>query len=361
MAEILSVATETPPHRITKRETQAYLSHCLPERHAVRFERALETSGNRARYAVLPMDELIRLDTVDRRNQCYAEHAITLAERVARTALSRADIQPDAIDRLVCVSATGYMMPSLDVHLVNRLGLRPSCRRIALSHLGCAGGVGSLALAAEATRAGDSSHALIVSVELPSLSLQTVEPSPSDILSGLQFGDGAAAAVMSAEPARRGLECVTTQSVLFRNSAERDGIRVTQTGLRLIRSRGLTALVAAEVPRAVHAFVQANELSPHDVGFWVVHPRTPQLLEAIRAGLDLSTAAVAPSWAVWEAFGNMISASIFFVLREMETRARPTPGTLGLVLAVGAGMSCEMMLVRSWGSVAYPEASSRGN
>lgn len=57
---------------------------------------------------------------------------------------------PPDIDMIITVSCTGFMIPSLDAHLINLMGFRPDVRRMPLTELGCAAGAMAL------TRASDS-------------------------------------------------------------------------------------------------------------------------------------------------------------------------------------------------------------
>ena len=349
MGRLLSVGTALPEHSLTAAETKAYLARLLGTEPSRRFANIVDRSGNQARYSVLPLAELLRLTTVGERNECYRRHAVPLAVKAARRALSVGDIDPQRIDALVCVSSSGYLMPALDVHVANELGINPRCRRLSLTQSGCAGGVAALSLASEMLRGSAAGQALVVSVEAPSLSLQSAEPSWTDVISSTQFGDGAGAAVVSAESSLHGPEIVATHTLLAPGTIERDGIRCTSTGLRLARQRGLKQFIEAFLSRAVRGFLDQQGLPETVLSFWLVHPRSPQVLTAVRDSLGLDDQLLEPAWSVWQRYGNLVSASVFFLLEELQRTRRPAPADLGLMLAVGAGMTCEMALLRSGG------------
>jgi len=348
MAELLSVATVVPAYCVTAAETKAHLFASLPAAAAARFARMVDASQNQTRYSVMPMEELCRLQMWEARNDAYARHAVTLAGTAAKRALDSAGVDAEAVETLICVTATGYMMPSLDTYLVGRLGLKPTCRRVPMMQLGCAGGVASIGLAATLRGGG---HVLVVSVELPSLSFPAAEPAPTDILSSIQFGDGAAAAVVSVQHQGAGVEVLDTRSVLFPATAHRDGIRLTPAGLRLLPQRGLRQLVESRLPVAMREFLAPHGLRPEEVSFWVVHPRTPQVLDAVQESLQLPDGALRSSWAVWRRYGNVVSSTVFFVLRELYESDPPRDGDVGVMLAFGAGVACEMVLLRARGAL----------
>jgi alkylresorcinol/alkylpyrone synthase len=65
----------------------------------------------------------------------------------------------------------------------------------------------------------------------------------------------------------------------------------------------------------------------------------------MRDSLGLSDQDVAASWRVLEEQGNLSSTSVLMVLREVEDRARPARGDLGLLLAMGPAFCSEIVLV----------------
>jgi alkylresorcinol/alkylpyrone synthase len=105
----------------------------------------------------------------------------------------------------------------------------------------------------------------------------------------------------------------------------------------------------------VAEFLGEHGLARRDVSFWIANPRSPQILDAIGESLDLSQRELEPSWSAWERSGNTISATIFFILEELRRSAPPSDGDLGLMLSFGAGVTCEMVLLR-WHEIGSPSA-----
>jgi alkylresorcinol/alkylpyrone synthase len=352
MVELLSVSTAVPPYTAGPSETKAYLSAALPAARAARFAAVVDSSRIRKRHTSAPVDDLLRPSTREARNEKYVRDALALTQTAASGAIAASGISPDAIDTIIPVSCTGYMMPSLDAHLANRLHLNPSARRIPLTEVGCAAGVGALGIAQERLRGEPSGTALVVSVELCSLSLQLEEPSPSDILGGILFGDGAAAAVLAAHDRGRGPEVLASRSVLWADTLSFLGMSLTSTGLRLSLSPALPRLLQKRLRPTVADFLRSHGLVPEDLGFHVVHPGGPKILMAVGESLGLPDDALRCSWNVLERYGNMSSATVFFVLRELQDCSPPADGDLGLMLAFGPGLTCEMVLLRWRGRLA---------
>src|SRR5262249_19744050 len=148
-----------------------------PERLRVRLRRTLDSSGNRTRYGVLPIDQLARLSHAGQRSSLYREHAVALAERAVAGLADTGVLRSGSISSVIFVSSTGWAAPSIETNLVRRFGIDSQCRRIPLAQLGCGGGVAALSLAAEMVRRDQDERVLVISAELPSLQLQLAEPS----------------------------------------------------------------------------------------------------------------------------------------------------------------------------------------
>jgi alkylresorcinol/alkylpyrone synthase len=347
MVKIASVSTTHPPHRVEPEELRAYIRRSLPPASAGRFCRILDASQARGRHTIAPIAELLQLQTIEDRTQRFVEHSLAMGETVAQLALTGAGIEPAEITTLVSVSSTGYMAPSLDAHLVARLGLRSTVRRVPITQLGCSGGVSAIAIAADLIRSVSGS-ALVVSVEICSLCLQSAAPSPTDLIASILFGDGAAATVLRTDDAPLGGEILGTQSVLLNASLDRVGIRPSATGLRLVLSREMPSIVRRHLPGLLTGFLEPYGLHPDDLAFWLVHPGGPRVLEAVEQSFDIPRAALAHSWEVWREYGNMSSATALFVLdRWLTSRPAGEPERVGILLAFGPGVSCEMVLLRS--------------
>jgi len=188
---------------------------------------------------------------------------------------------------------------------------------------------------------------LVVCTELSSLCLQTAEPAISDVLGGILFGDGSAAAVIEGDDRGRGLYIQGSRTVLWPESTCDLGMKLTTTGFRLDLSRHVPRLIRRHLRSTVVAFLSDHGLTLSDISFWAIHPGGPSVLESIRESLGLAPEALHPAWEVWKRCGNLSSASALFILREILSRHSPAAEAPGLMLAAGPGLSCEMVLLRA--------------
>src|SRR5450432_3751392 len=213
---IVATATALPPHAATQVEVRERLRALLPL-DARRLEAALslfDNTGVERRHSVYPLSEFGRPRT-----------------------LGAGGARADEIDLLVTVSCTGIMIPSVDAYLVDELGFRRDVRRLPLTELGCAGGAAALGRAHDFLRGFPSSRALVVAVELPSLSLQRSDVSPANLVSTALFGDGAAAVLMEGatiDAGRARLRVLETLSHVFPRTTGALGFELGDDGFHSV-------------------------------------------------------------------------------------------------------------------------------
>lgn len=348
MVELTSIGTALPTHSVDATESKRHLESYLGPLISARYCKMVDASRIQRRYTVAPPEELFALKSLQERNDLYIQHAGELGERAVSDTIADSGIDVSAVHTVISASCTGYMMPSLDARLVARLGFSPNVRRIPITELGCSAGVGAVGMASEALR-GSPGGILVLSVELSSPGVQVAEPSTTDMVANLLFGDAAAGALLSTERPGSGPEILASQSMLWFDSLDQLGMRLTDTGFRLVLSPRLPVLVRNRLRTSVTAFLAAHGVSLEDVRFWVIHPGGPRILEAVTDSLQLSDRDTQPTWDVWERYGNLSSATVFFILRRLREIAPPAPGHLGMMIALGPGITCEIVLLRSAG------------
>src|SRR6202043_2500315 len=102
---------------------------------------------------------------------------------------------PDEVDVIVMVSSTGVAVPTIDARLAPAIGLRPDVKRVPLFGLGCLAGRAGMARANDYLRAFPGHVAVLLSVELCSLTLQRDDTSIPMLIGVSLIGDGAASVV----------------------------------------------------------------------------------------------------------------------------------------------------------------------
>lgn len=318
-------------------------------------------AGVRRRHLVLPLEEYAGLHSLGATNAVFVRESPVLAEEASRRALAAAGLEPGDVDHVFATSVTGVAAPSLDVLLSERLGLRSGVRRTPSFGLGCAGGAGGLARVHDHLRGRPGDVALLVSVELCSLTLQHGDDSTANMVASGLFGDGAAAAVvvgathplaqppsadLAAGRQRRTARVVDTRSVLYPGTTAALGWEVRDTGFAIVLSAGLPDLLRAHLRADVKDLLAEHDVTLSEVPTWVVHAGGPRVIDAVRDGLGLSEDAVRESRASLASAGNLSSASVLDVLARTLARSAAPPGSLAVLMAFGPGVSCELVLLQ---------------
>ncbi len=171
------------------------------------------------RHLALPIEEYERLGTFGAANSAWTRAALDVGEAATRDALAQAALRPADIAALFFVTVTGVATPSIDALLMNRIGFEADLKRIPVFGLGCVAGAAGIARAADYVKAFPDQAALLLSVELCSLTLQREDLSiPNLIASGL-FGDGAAGVVVTGEGrGGSGPRILATRSIFYPDS-----------------------------------------------------------------------------------------------------------------------------------------------
>src|SRR5246127_1733827 len=130
---IAATATALPPHVITRDDVKYYFGRVfdVPERRVEAMMAIVDNAQVHKRHAIFPIDYTIEPRALAKTNNEYIEHAVKLGREAAEKCLERAGLRADEIDLIITVSCTGFMIPSLDAHLINLMGFRSNVRRMA--------------------------------------------------------------------------------------------------------------------------------------------------------------------------------------------------------------------------------------
>lgn len=347
--KIAAVGRALPPHYYDQDELLEGLRHRWSGRlfNTERLERLHRHALVGGRHLALPIGDYAGLTTWGKANDAWIRVAQEVGAAAVADALDRAGLPAAAVDALIFVTVTGVATPSIDARLVNRLSLPPRVKRMPIFGLGCVGGAAGLARAADYVRAYPDEVAVLLSVELCSLTLQPHDLSiPNLIATGL-FGDGAAAVVVVGErrPAA-GPHIVASRSVFYPDSERLMGWDISEAGFRIVLSADVPKLVRDHLCRDVDDFLAEHGLDRSAIASWVCHPGGPRVLEAMEEALELPPEALAVTWKSLREMGNLSSASVLLVLGDTLESRRPPPGSWGLLLALGPGFCSELVLLR---------------
>ncbi len=345
---ITGTAVAFTPHRYNQDE----VARELTEFSEPGFMRFAQTTGVDHRSLALPLSRYPRLSGFTEANDAYLEVAVDLGERAIRNALSDAGIQAHEVDTIVMVSSTGIAVPTIDARLISRVGLRPDIKRVPLFGLGCVAGAAGMARVHDYLRGYPGDVAVLLSVELCSLTLQRDDTSIPALIGVSLFGDGAAAVVATgADRNARGANATRSPRVLATRSRvvpETVGVmgwNVSSSGFQLVMSRDVPKMADDYLRGEVDAFLGHHGLTIADISSWVCHPGGPKVLDSIEDALGLPPEALEHSRNSMRDNGNISSASVLDVLRRTVAEP-PAAGALGMLLAMGPGFSFELLLLQ---------------
>jgi len=353
---VTAVRTVLPEHHYDQHQiTEAMAAWTEADRRLLRrFHTATQVRG---RNLALPIEQYEKLDDFTFANDLYIDTALRLGERAVRGALEASGRTPAQVDHLVFCSSTGVATPSLDATMAQRVGLREDITRVPIFGLGCAAGAAGLSRLHDYLKAWPDHVAVLVCVELCSLTLQREDDSVANLVGSGLFGDGAAAAVAIGErrtgttphgriTSRQGPRVVATRSRLYPDTQRLMGWDVGEHGFRVVLASDLVDQVEACLADDVTAFLGEHDLSLDQVSSWVCHPGGPKVIEKIGEVLALDHGELDLTWDSLQKIGNLSSVSVLNVLQETIERRRPREGEPGLLMALGPGFSAELVLLR---------------
>lgn len=352
MSRIAAVATALPEHVSTQEEITELLAPMIttdPSKQAL-LRRMHRSACVRTRHTVLPLEGYRDVLAFGASNDLFVREATRLAAQALTGALAHAGIRADEIDLIVFTSVTGMSAPSVDALLVAELGLRDDVRRLPLFGLGCVAGAAGVSRVDDYLAGHPDDVAVLVAVELCSLTVQRDDDSTDNLVASGLFGDGAAAVVMvgdarAALAGTAGPAVAANRSRLYPGTQEVIGFRPSETGFRVILTAGVTDTIDANVPDDARALLAAHGLDVADVDAWIAHPGGPRVLEAFEQGLGLTGGELQRSWDSLAEVGNLSSASVLHVLAA-ELEAPHAAGDIGMLFALGPGVSAELVLLR---------------
>jgi len=346
---IAAVGSALPPHYYDQATLLEAFKRRWAKRHhnLDRLERLHHSVLVGGRHLALPIEEYDELTTWGKANDAWIRVAQEVGERAVLQALDRAGLTVSDVDCLISVTVTGVATPSIDARLMNRLGLPSRVKRVPIFGLGCVAGTAGVARAADYVRAYPDEVAVLLSVELCSLTLQREDLSiPNLIASGL-FGDGAAAAVVVGENrSESGPTVVASRSIFYPDSEEVMGWDISESGFKIVLSAEVPAVVRRHLRADVDAFLADHGLTRGEIATWISHPGGPKVLQAMQAALEVPDESLELAWRTLGEVGNLSSTSVLLVLEETLRGRSPEPGSYGVMLAMGPGFCSELVLLR---------------
>jgi alkylresorcinol/alkylpyrone synthase len=340
-ASIAAVTVEYPPYQVGQQEALSGLSGLG----GPQFDRFGTRAGVETRRIAIPLDQYGKLSGFTEANDIFIDTALELGERALLSALDAANVKLADVDIVFSTTVTGLAVPTIESRLATRVGLRPDVKRMPLFGLGCVAGAAGVARMHDYLLAYPDHVAVLLAVELCSLTLQRNDYSIANLVAASLFGDGAAAVVAtgSARP-RSGPRVLATRSRIYPDTEDVMGWDIGTNGFQIKLSTEVANVVEKYMGEDVRNFLDDYGLTTADISTWVCHPGGPKVIEAVEHTLDLPEDALDLTRESLRENGNLSSASVLDVLR-LNMADPPPPGSFGLMLAMGPAFCSELVLL----------------
>src|ERR1700747_854118 len=263
---IISATSAFPKHYYSQEMLFAALQDFWGDRLARPevLRRLHKNVGVDGRFLAWPIDAYPLLKGWGEANDHWIRSALELGYCSVSRALTSVGLDVRDVGALFFTSVTGIASPSIDARLINRMGFSPNVKRVPMFGLGCVAGAAGIARAADYVRAYPDEVAVLLSVELCSLTLQREDLSLANLVSSGLFGDGAAAVVIAGagvkrpEGARVGPEILATGSVFYPDTEDVMGWDISEKGFRIVLSREVPEVVREHLGPDVDALLRAH-------------------------------------------------------------------------------------------------------
>lgn len=363
-AAITAIGTATPPYQRTQQALAELMSegfHLTLTQKKI-LKRIYNASGIENRHSVLsdyckepgafeffPNSPSERFPTTAERMAIYKDNALTLALAAIEHCLNTVPhLNKTAITHVITVSCTGMYAPGIDIEIVQQLGLASSTPRTSIHFMGCYGAFNGMKAADAICMANPNATVLLVCVELCSIHIQN-QFTLDRIISNAIFADGAAAVLIQAQP--------TEQRCLRFKSFYCDIVPQTSQDMAWqIGDSGFDMVLSAYVPDAIQSGIAAftetlfrqADLSLHQMDYFAIHPGGLKILQACEEALSITQADNRFSYDVLRRYGNMSSATVLFVLKDIWADLNSSDdGKKIFSCAFGPGLTLESMVLAS--------------
>jgi predicted naringenin-chalcone synthase len=279
------------------------------------------------------------------RNRVYEKESKKLFIDVARQLLAEnRQISPDEITHVITVSCTGFFAPGPDYEIVKALQLKPNTERFHIGFMGCYAAFPALKMAQAFCTSNPKANVLLVSAELCTLHFQ-FKNEIDNLISGSVFADGAAGVLISSKkPEKSGFELHRFASSLAQKGEKDMAWTIGDSGFDMVLSTYVPDIIQANISSVLQPLYDQYQITGSDIDYWAIHPGGRSILDKIEHTLELAPEQIAASRKTLAKYGNMSSATVLFVLKEI-LESYPADGQKVLPMAFGPGLTIEIGLL----------------
>jgi len=346
--KILATATAQPKYTKTTDEILIdFQSHLTDqsERFQKKIARIFKYAEVDRRFSIMPAEQVLGELSFEEKNDIYHREVINLSENALQKALQQANLQPDEIDFIITTSCTGFMIPSVDAYLINRLKMKQDIVRLPVTEMGCAAGVSALIYANNFLKANPGKRAAIIAVESPMSTFQWSDFSMANMVSAAIFGDGAACVILGSDDTKLAPVIEDTNMFHFYDETDMMGFELKNSGFKMVLDVSVPNKIEANFSQILFPFLERNNLTIEDIHHLIFHPGGKKIVQIVEQLFEKLGKDLTETKGVLRDFGNMSSATVLYVLdRFMQKEIQE--GERGLMLSFGPGFSAQSVLLR---------------
>lgn len=368
MSVITAISTALPPHKSQQSQLAGFMAaaHKFEGNEERKLRFLYSRSGIDSRYSVVPdymnngharelfpdSKDLEPFPTLETRMELFNRHALPLCLQSLSTAVKEGRMNKNSITHLITVSCTGLFAPGIDIELVQQLELNPNISRSSVNFMGCYAAVHALKQADYICKSNPDAVVAVVSVELCTLHFQKKDDI-DNITANMIFADGAAAALVvgnnvAQKHSLHGYKMLDFFSQVALNGKKDMAWRLSSTGFLMTLSSYIPDLIKQDIKQLFTSALNKLQLKQTDIQHWAIHPGGKKIVEYIGDELGLTDTDVESPLNVLRNYGNMSSATILFVLKDLwENKLNPEKPELTFGVAFGPGLTMESLVLQN--------------
>ena len=358
MSKIVSIGTALPEYQHEQQKIFEFMSrvYAVNEIEKRKLKFLYKYSGIQTRYSVLPdygvsadewefftpTENLEPFPSIEKRMKSFRQHAAPLSIKAINNCLENFPIKN--VTHLITVSCTGMSAPGLDLELMELLDLPVTTWRTSINFMGCYAAIHALKVADVICKADSSANVLIVCVELCTLHFQK-KYSPDNISSGILFGDGAAAVLVTGNKETEGMSIDHFYSSVSIKGKQEMAWEMSSSGFLLTLSGYIPDLIEEDFNHFANAAMKGTGLTKEDITHWCVHPGGKKILEAVHNSLGFTNGQLQHCYDVLSDYGNMSSPTVLFVLERIQKALDKKQRNNIFGAAFGPGLTIETFIL----------------
>jgi predicted naringenin-chalcone synthase len=299
-------------------------------------------------FEFFPNDAITDFPSTSARMNIYKENALPLALMAIDDCLAMLNgFNKNDITHLITISCTGMYAPGIDIEIIQHLKLNSYTERTAINFMGCYGTFNGLKVANAICLANPRAKVLIVSVELCTLHFQK-SMSHDNMIANAIFADGAGALLVQANPETdKHLYLDTFYCDLLPQTSKQMAWHIADSGFDITLSSYVPEAIKSGITGFVDKLLAQKNMPIASIDFYAIHPGGIKILEACEESLNITQEQNSHSYQVLKQYGNMSSATIIFVLKEIWNAMNSEDHHKNIFsCAFGPGLTLESMLLK---------------